>query len=167
MSHAADTSVTAHVETSEGTMVFGFFPDKAPGHVDNFVKLAEQGFYDGTKFHRVIQGFMIQGGCPEGTGRGGPGYSIKAEFNDVHHDKGVLSMARSQDPNSAGSQFFVCHGDAGFLDRQYTAFGRLIEGEDTLDKIATAAVKRGAGGEESMPLEPVKVEKVTIKREGQ
>ena len=167
MPHAADTTVTAHVETSEGTMVFGFFPDKAPGHVDNFVKLAEQGFYDGTKFHRVIQGFMIQGGCPEGTGRGGPGYTINAEFNDVHHDKGVLSMARSQDPNSAGSQFFVCHGDAGFLDRQYTAFGRLVEGEETLDKIAAAPVKRGAGGEESKPLEPVTLSKVTIKREGQ
>ena len=167
MTHAADTSVTAHVETSEGTMVFGFFPDKAPGHVDNFVKLAEKGFYDGTKFHRVIEGFMIQGGCPEGTGRGGPGYTIDAEFNDVHHDKGVLSMARSQDPNSAGSQFFVCHGDAGFLDRQYTAFGRLIEGEDTLDRIATAPVKSGAGGENSQPLEPVTVTKVTIKREAQ
>ena len=155
---------TAVVETTEGTMTFEFLPEKAPGHVDNFVKLAEKGFYDGTVFHRVIAGFMIQGGCPRGDGTGGPGYTIDAEFNDVPHVRGVLSMARSQDPNSAGSQFFVCHGDAGFLDRQYTAFGRLVDGDDTLEKIATAPVK--PGGENSSPVSPVKVTKVTIKREG-
>jgi len=155
-------AVKATVETSEGTMKFEFFPDKAPGHVENFVKLAEDGFYDGTVFHRVISGFMIQGGCPEGTGTGNPGYKIKAEFNDTHHERGVLSMARSQDPNSAGSQFFVCHGDAGFLDGQYTAFGRLVEGDDTLDKIANAPTQ--PGGEGSKPVSPVQVSKVTIDR---
>lgn len=158
--------VTARIETTAGTMVVEFLPDKAPGHVDNFVKLAEKGFYDGTKFHRVIKGFMIQGGCPQGTGTGGPGYQIKAEFNDTPHVKGVLSMARSQDPNSAGSQFFVCHGDARFLDRQYTAFGRLVNDNDsvaTLDKIATAPVT-SARGENSTPVSPVKITKVTVVR---
>ena len=156
--------VKARMETSEGSMTFEFLPDKAPGHVDNFVKLSEKGFYDGTVFHRVIAGFMIQGGCPQGDGRGGPGYQIKAEFNDTHHERGVLSMARSSDPNSAGSQFFVCHGDAGFLDGQYTAFGRLVEGFETLDKIAKAPVSRSAGGENSKPKSPVKITKVTILR---
>ncbi|QDU84239.1 Putative peptidyl-prolyl cis-trans isomerase [Planctomycetes bacterium Pla163] len=148
--------------TTEGPLTFEFLPGKAPGHVKNFVELAEKGFYDGTVFHRVIPGFMIQGGCPEGTGMGGPGYKIDAEFNDVPHERGVLSMARSQDPNSAGSQFFVCHGTASFLDGQYTAFGRLVEGDDTLDKIATA--KTQPGGEGSKPVAPVKVEKVTVER---
>jgi peptidyl-prolyl cis-trans isomerase B (cyclophilin B) len=157
--------VTAVIETSAGSMTVEFFGDKAPGHVENFIKLAEKGFYNGTKFHRVIKGFMIQGGCPQGTGTGGPGYQIKAEFNDTAHVKGVLSMARSQDPNSAGSQFFVCHGEAKFLDRQYTAFGKLVAGADslaTLDKIATAAVL--PGGENSKPVDPVKINKVTVVR---
>jgi len=154
--------VTATVTTSAGTMKFEFFPDKAPGHVKNFVDLAEKGFYDGTVFHRTIPGFMIQGGCPEGSGRGGPGYQIDAEFNDTPHVRGVLSMARAQDPNSAGSQFFVCHGEASFLDGQYTAFGRMVEGDDTLEKIATAPTK--PGGEGSSPVEPVQVEKVQIER---
>jgi peptidyl-prolyl cis-trans isomerase B (cyclophilin B) len=166
MSHPKSPSPTpglrARVETSAGAMTFEFFPDKAPGHVENFVKLAEKGFYEGTGFHRVIKGFMIQGGCPRGDGTGGPGYQIKAEFNDVHHARGVLSMARSQDPNSAGSQFFVCHGDAGFLDRQYTAFGKLVEGDDVLEKIASAPVQ--PGGERSKPVAPVKITKVTIQR---
>ena len=154
--------LSAVLETSAGPMKLEFFADKAPGHVENFVKLAEQGFYDGTVFHRVIPGFMIQGGCPEGTGRGGPGYKIKAEFNDVHHARGVLSMARSSDPNSAGSQFFICHGEAGFLDGQYTAFGKLVEGDTTLDAIANAP--RKPGGEGSAPLKPVRVDKVRIVR---
>jgi peptidyl-prolyl cis-trans isomerase B (cyclophilin B) len=157
--------VKATLETSAGTMVLELFPDKAPGHVANFVELAEKGFYDHTIFHRVIKGFMIQGGCPKGTGTGGPGYTIDAEFNDVHHARGVLSMARASDPNSAGSQFFICHGDAGFLDRQYTAFGRLVSGDDVLDKIATA--RTVPGGEGSKPVEPVKVHKVTIQRPAQ
>lgn len=157
-------NATAVLETSAGNMTLEFFPDKAPGHVKNFLELAEKGFYDGTVFHRTIPGFMIQGGCPKGTGTGGPGYNIDAEFNDVHHVRGVVSMARAQDPNSAGSQFFICHGEAGFLDKQYTAFGRLIDGEDTLDKIATAPTK--AGGEGSAPVKPVKVERVTVVRAG-
>jgi peptidyl-prolyl cis-trans isomerase B (cyclophilin B) len=107
---------------------------------------------------------MIQGGCPKGDGTGGPGYTIKAEFNDVHHARGVLSMARSQNPDSAGCQFFVCHGDAGFLDRQYTAFGRLVEGDETLEKIAGAPVQ--AGGERSKPVTTVKIKKVLIQRSG-
>ena len=158
--------VTAEVVTSAGTMKFEFFTDKAPRHVKNFVDLAEKGFYDGTVFHRTIKGFMIQGGCPEGSGRGGPGYKVKAEFNDTRHVKGVLSMARSQDPDSAGSQFFVCHGTADFLDRQYTAFGRLVSGEETLDAIASAPVAAGAGGERSKPVKPVKVERVVVHRAG-
>jgi peptidyl-prolyl cis-trans isomerase B (cyclophilin B) len=156
------TGITADLETTAGKMTLEFLPEKAPGHVKNFVDLAEKGFYDGTVFHRVIPGFMIQGGCPQGSGMGGPGYTIDAEFNDVHHARGVLSMARAQDPNSAGSQFFICHGDAGFLDRQYTAFGRLIEGDDTLDAIATAETH--PGGEGSKPIDPVKIIKVTVHR---
>ena len=151
-------NATATIETTEGAMSFEFFPDKAPSHVKNFLDLAEKGFYDGTCFHRVIEGFMIQGGCPEGTGMGGPGYTIDAEFNDVHHERGILSMARAQDPNSAGSQFFVVHGEAGFLDNQYTAFGRLVDGDGTLEKIAKAKVR----GES--PVDPVKVSKITIQR---
>ncbi len=161
MAHALE-GVTATLETSAGNMTLEFFPAKAPGHVENFVKLAEKGFYNGTVFHRTIPGFMIQGGCPDGTGMGGPGYTIKAEFNDTPHVRGILSMARSQDPNSAGSQFFICHGDAGFLDRQYTAFGKLVSGDDTLDAIAKAPTVRG--GENSKPVKPVKIVKVTITR---
>ena len=160
----SDQQIRATIETSEGEMTFEFFSDKAPGHVENFVKLAEDGFYDATIFHRVLSGFMIQGGCPQGTGRGGPGFTIKAEFNDTKHVRGILSMARAADPDSAGSQFFVCHGDANFLDNQYTAFGRLIGGDDTLDKIANATVKSGAGGENSSPVDPVRVVKVSIDR---
>lgn len=156
------TGVTATLDTTAGSMKLEFFPDKAPGHVENFVKLAEKGFYNGTVFHRTIPGFMIQGGCPEGSGMGGPGYKIKAEFNDTKHVRGILSMARSSDPNSAGSQFFICHGDASFLDKQYTAFGKLVEGDDTLDKIAKAPTVRG--GENSKPVKPVTINKVTIQR---
>jgi peptidyl-prolyl cis-trans isomerase B (cyclophilin B) len=155
-----DVRVT--LETTAGAMTFEFFPDRAPSHVANFVKLAEQGFYDGTVFHRTIPGFMIQGGCPDGTGMGGPGYSIDAEFNDVKHVRGSLSMARSSDPNSAGSQFFVCHAEASFLDNQYTNFGRLVEGEDALDAIATAPTH--PGGEGSKPVDPVKITKATVTR---
>jgi peptidyl-prolyl cis-trans isomerase B (cyclophilin B) len=135
----------AVIKTSMGTMVAEFWPDAAPKTVENFKKLAKDGFYNGTAFHRVIKGFMIQGGDPltkdasqeAAWGTGGPGYTIKAEFNDHSHKRGVLSMARSADPDSAGSQFFICHGDPTFLDHQYTAFGQLIKGSDVLDKIAT------------------------------
>jgi peptidyl-prolyl cis-trans isomerase B (cyclophilin B) len=126
-------------------MVVEFYPDVAPNHVANFKKLAKSGFYDGQCFHRVIKGFMIQGGDPntkddskkDSWGQGGPGYTINAEFNSKHHARGILSMARTPDPNSAGSQFFICHGDCGQLDGQYTVFGNLIKGFDVLDKIAT------------------------------
>src|SRR6266513_1274087 len=137
----------AVIKTSEGEMVAEFWPDVAPKTVENFKKLAKAGFYDGTAFHRVIKGFMIQGGDPltkdasaeARWGTGDPGYKIKAEFNDKSHVRGVLSMARSQDPDSAGSQFFICHGNPSFLDHQYTAFGKLIKGDDVLEKIATTA----------------------------
>jgi peptidyl-prolyl cis-trans isomerase B (cyclophilin B) len=162
---SASTTPRAVIATTEGEMTIELLPDKAPKHVENFIKLARDGFYDGTVFHRVISGFMIQGGCPEGNGTGGPGYKVKAEFNDVHHERGVVSMARSADPNSAGSQFFICHGDAGFLDGQYTAFGRLIDGDDTLEKIASAPVRAGRSGERSTPINPVKVRSVSIVEE--
>jgi peptidyl-prolyl cis-trans isomerase B (cyclophilin B) len=133
------------ITTSEGVMVVEFYPDVAPNHVANFKKLAQKGYYDGQCFHRVIRGFMIQGGDPntkddskkDSWGMGGPGYTINAEFNSKHHARGILSMARTPDPNSAGSQFFICHGDCGQLDGQYTVFGNLIKGFDVLDKIAT------------------------------
>jgi peptidyl-prolyl cis-trans isomerase B (cyclophilin B) len=142
---SATQNEVAVIKTSEGEMVAEFWPDVAPETVENFKKLARQGFYDGTAFHRVIKGFMIQGGDPltkdeskqSRWGTGDPGYKIKAEFNEKSHTRGVLSMARSQDPNSAGSQFFICHGEPKFLDRQYTAFGKLIKGDDVLEKIAT------------------------------
>ena len=119
------------------------YPDVAPNTVNNFISLVQKGFYDGLIFHRVIAGFMIQGGDPEGSGMGGPGYSIKGEFNyngvenNLKHSRGVLSMARAQHPDSAGSQFFIMHADAPHLDGQYAAFGKLVEGEDVLDSIAS------------------------------
>jgi peptidyl-prolyl cis-trans isomerase B (cyclophilin B) len=132
----------AVLDTSQGTIVLAFLPEKAPGHVKNFKDLTAKGFYDGTKFHRVIPGFMIQGGDPYSKtddrsrhGTGGPGYQIKAEFNDTPHLRGVLSMARAQDPDSAGSQFFICVKDSRFLDNQYTAFGCVVQGIDVADKI--------------------------------
>jgi peptidyl-prolyl cis-trans isomerase B (cyclophilin B) len=134
----------AVIETKHGEMELEFFQDKAPGHVKNFLDLARKGVYEGTTFHRVIPGFMIQGGDPNTKnptaprtqhGTGGPGYTIKAEFNDTPHKRGVVSMARAQDPDSAGSQFFICVADSSFLDRQYTAFGRLVRGIEVADKI--------------------------------
>ncbi len=142
---AAATKEVAVIKTTAGEMVAEFWPDVAPKTVENFKSLANKGFYDGTCFHRVIKGFMIQGGDPltkdpaaeDRWGTGGPGHTVKAEFNDRPHVRGVLSMARSADPDSAGSQFFICHGDPRFLDHQYTAFGKLIKGDDVLEKIAT------------------------------
>jgi peptidyl-prolyl cis-trans isomerase B (cyclophilin B) len=135
----------AVIKTTDGDMVIQFWPDAAPKTVANFKKLARSGFYDGTCFHRVIKDFMIQGGDPltkdpsaeDRWGTGGPGYTVDAEFNDHSHVRGVISMARSSDPNSAGSQFFICHGNPTQLDHQYTAFGHLIKGDDVLEKIAT------------------------------
>jgi len=137
----------AVIETTFGEIEIEFFEDKAPGHVKNFLDLARKAYYDGTTFHRVIPGFMIQGGCPNtkdakagksGHGTGGPGYTIKAEFNDTAHKRGVVSMARAQDPNSAGSQFFICVADSGFLDNQYSAFGRVVRGIEVADKIVAS-----------------------------
>jgi len=167
MSQNPTPSEQAVIKTSYGEMTIAFWPDVAPKTVENFKKLARKGFYDGTAFHRIIKGFMIQGGCPNtkagegGTpGTGGPGYQIKAEFNAKPHVRGVISMARSAHPDSAGSQFFICHGDASFLNRQYTAFGELVAGEDVLERIAT--VPTGGGGEKSTPIERVTLESIKI-----
>jgi peptidyl-prolyl cis-trans isomerase B (cyclophilin B) len=165
MNNADEVAV---ISTSEGQMVVKFWPDVAPKTVENFKKLASQGFYDGTAFHRIVKGFMIQGGDPlsktddEMVGTGGPGYKIKAEFNNKPHVRGVLSMARSQNPDSAGSQFFICLADARFLDKQYTAFGELIKGDDVLEKIGSTPTARGGGGEQSKPTKRVGVESVKI-----
>jgi peptidyl-prolyl cis-trans isomerase B (cyclophilin B) len=155
----------AVIKTSEGEMVAEFWPDVAPKTVANFKKLAKSGFYDGTAFHRVIKGFMIQGGDPltkdeskkARWGTGDPGYKIDAEFNKKLHERGVLSMARSQDPNSAGSQFFICHGAPKSLDGQYTAFGKLIKGDDVLEKIATTKTLPGDRPEKRMNVESIKI----------
>lgn len=170
MSTPTATDEVAIIKTSAGDMVVEFWSDVAPKTVENFKKLAKQGFYDGTAFHRVIRGFMIQGGDPltkDATeesrwGTGDPGYKIKAEFNARKHQKGVLSMARSSNPDSAGSQFFVVHGDAAFLDGQYTAFGKLLKGEDVLDKIAGTACKAAGERSPSRPIQRQHVESVTI-----
>ncbi len=137
-------SAGATIETKYGEINIKFFPDVALGHVNNFIKLAKDGFYDGTIFHRVIPGFMIQGGDPntKGTnqtiyGMGGPGYTIKAEFNGKSHKRGILSMARSNDPHSAGSQFFIVVKDSPFLDKQYTVFGEVVKGMEVVDKIVS------------------------------
>ncbi len=155
----------AVIKTTEGDMVIEFWPDVAPKTVENFKNLANKGFYDGTCFHRVIKGFMIQGGDPltkdpskEAVwGTGDPGYKIKAEFNDRHHVRGVISMARSNDPDSAGSQFFICHGTAPHLDHNYTAFGKLIKGDDVLEKIATTPTHRPDRPNKRIGVESIKI----------
>ena len=151
------------VSTTLGLIEIGFLPDKAPGHVKNFKDLARKGFYDGTIFHRVIPGFMIQGGDPNtktndvsSYGLGGPGYTINAEFNDTPHSRGILSMARSQNPNSAGSQFFIVVKDAPFLDGKYTVFGKVLSGMDIADKIVSSRRNR-----RDNPVERIEM-KVTI-----
>ncbi len=143
----------ATITTRLGKIVVSFLPDKAPLHVKNFITLAEQGFYNGTPFHRVIPGFMIQGGDPSGNGTGGPGYTIRAEFNDVKHVPGVVSMARSRDPNSAGSQFFIMVGASPHLDGQYSAFGRVVEGQDVAEKIAAETRDRRDRPQEAVTME--------------
>ena len=148
---------------SGGVIKAELYPEIAPISSENFVKLVKQGFYDGLIFHRVIRGFMIQGGCPNGTGMGGPGYSIKGEFsangvkNDLKHTRGVLSMARAMDPNSAGSQFFIMHQDAPHLDGQYAAFGKVIEGMDVVDGIADQRTDYN-----DKPLAPQVIESMTV-----
>jgi len=160
----------AVIKTSEGDMVVQFWNDAAPKTIENFKKLARSGFYDGTIFHRIVKGFMIQGGDPNSKdpgkessyGEGGPGYKIKAEFNDRSHERGVISMARSSDPDSAGSQFFICLGSAPRLDHQYTTFGKLIKGDDVLEKIGDTPVTRSSTGENSKPTKRVVIESIKI-----
>ncbi len=165
---ASDKTEIAVIKTIHGEMKVTFWPEVAPKTVENFKKLAREGFYDGTAFHRIVKGFMIQGGDPlsktdhPSVGTGGPGYKIKAEFNDRPHVRGVISMARSQNPDSAGSQFFICLEEASFLDKQYTAFGKLIAGEEVLLKIGQVPTLSSGGGEKSKPKERVGVESIKI-----
>lgn len=150
-----------------GTMEAELYPNVAPNTVNNFIELANKGFYDNLTFHRIIKGFMIQGGDPEGTGKGGPGYTIKGEFtsngfeNNLKHEKGILSMARTNKPDSAGSQFFIVTGNAGHLDKEYAAFGKVISGLDVLEKIES--VKTGANDK---PVDPVIIESVKVDTKG-
>jgi peptidyl-prolyl cis-trans isomerase B (cyclophilin B) len=160
----------AVIKTSEGEMVAEFWPEVAPNTVENFKKLARSGFYDGTAFHRIVKGFMIQGGDPltkdpakeSRYGTGDPGYKIKAEFNDRSHERGVLSMARSSNPDSAGSQFFICLANVSRLDHQYTTFGKIIKGDDVLGKIGDTEVTMSDSGERSKPTKRVTVESIKI-----
>ena len=151
-----------------GKIVCELYPEKAPQSVRNMIALANKGFYDGLIFHRVISGFMIQGGCPKGTGTGGPGYCIKGEFffngvkNDLKHKRGVLSMARSSSPNSAGSQFFIMHADAKHLDGQYAAFGKVTSGMDVVDAIASVQTDRN-----DRPQAEQKIASITVDTHGE
>ena len=164
------TNEVAVIKTSAGEMTVEFWTDVAPKTVENFKTLAKKGFYDGTAFHRIIKGFMIQGGDPltkdpgaeARWGTGDPGYKIKAEFNDRPHVKGVLSMARSANPDSAGSQFFICLDAASHLDRKYTAFGKVTKGLDVLDAIGNTPVTSSATGEPSKPQKRIEVQSVKI-----
>jgi peptidyl-prolyl cis-trans isomerase B (cyclophilin B) len=175
MARAADTNNVAVINTTDGEMVVAFWPDVAPNTVANFEKLAEKGFYDGTCFHRIIKGFMVQGGDPltkdpaaeDRWGTGGPGYTVRAEFSNHPHEFGVISMARGPDPDSAGSQFFICDAPADnpnmqYLDGKYTGFGKLIKGEDVLEKIANTPVGPSTQGEMSKPLNRVGVISIKI-----
>ena len=158
--------VTIEMESGEEIKI-ELYPEVAKNTVDNFIDLVEHEYYDGLIFHRVIPGFMIQGGCPDGTGMGGPGYSIKGEFNangvknDLKHDRGVISMARSQHPDSAGSQFFLMHKDSPHLDGQYAAFGKIIEGIEVVDEIAKSKT-----GRQDRPKEDQVIETVTVELNG-
>jgi peptidyl-prolyl cis-trans isomerase B (cyclophilin B) len=164
------TNEVAVIKTSEGEMVVQFWTDAAPNTIENFKKLAREDFYDGTIFHRIVKGFMIQGGDPNSKdlakensyGQGGPSYKIKAEFNDHSHQRGVISMARSSDPDSAGSQFFICLAPVSRLDHQYTTFGKLIRGDDVLEKIGDTPVTRNSSGENSKPTKRVVIESIKI-----
>jgi peptidyl-prolyl cis-trans isomerase B (cyclophilin B) len=159
----------AVIKTSDGDMVVQFWDDAAPATIENFKKLARSGFYDGTTFHRIVKDFMIQGGDPLSKdpskeamyGTGDPGYKIKAEFNDHWHERGVLSMARSADPDSAGCQFFICLASVRRLDHEYTTFGKLIKGDDVLTKISDTPVAM-SHGEMSKPKERIVIKKIEI-----
>jgi peptidyl-prolyl cis-trans isomerase B (cyclophilin B) len=166
----SNANEVAVIKTSEGEMVVQFWTNAAPKTIENFKKLARDGFYDGTIFHRIIKGFMIQGGDPTSKdpakessyGAGGPGYKINAEFNDFPHVRGVISMARENDPDSAGSQFFICLGSIPRLDHKYTTFGKLIKGDDVLGKIGDTAVTKNSMGEQSKPTKRVVIEIIKI-----
>ncbi len=166
----ANSNEVAVIKTNEGEMVVEFWTDAAPNTIENFKKLARQGFYDGTIFHRIVKGFMIQGGDPNSKdpakessyGQGDPGYKVKAEFNKHSHDRGVISMARGPDPDSAGSQFFICLAPVRRLDGQYTTFGKLIKGDDVLEKIGNTPVTNNGMGEMSKPTKRVVIESVKI-----
>ena len=160
----AESGEVAVIETSQGVIELAFMDDKAPGHVKNFKTLAKDGFYNGTTFHRVIPGFMIQGGDPNSRdpdrskhGMGGPGFTIKAEFNDVSHERDIVSMARSRHPDSAGSQFFIVVKDSPFLDGKYTVFGKVEKGMDVADKIVNTP-----RDDRDNPLEPVVIQSIRI-----
>ena len=148
--------------TNGDVMKAELYPEIAPNTVNNFISLVQKGFYDGLIFHRVISGFMIQGGDPQGTGMGGPGYSINGVRNDLKHTRGVLSMARSMMPNSAGSQFFIMHANAPHLDGQYAAFGKVVEGLDVVDKIASVRT-----GWQDKPVEEQKIQSMTVELFGE
>ncbi|MBN8246240.1 MAG: peptidylprolyl isomerase [Verrucomicrobia bacterium] len=170
MSTPQPDSEIAIIKTGHGELVVEFWPEVAPKTVENFKNLARKGFYDGTAFHRIVRGFMIQGGDPltkdhsmeSRWGTGGPGHHIRAEFSSRPHKRGVISMARSSDPDSAGSQFFICLADANFLDGKYTAFGTLLRGDDVLGRLGEVATKPSGGGEKSRPVERQSVESVRI-----
>ena len=147
------------LDTTQGKIVLDMYSDVAPGHVANMLGLAKIGYYDGLTFHRIIKGFMIQGGCPEGSGSGGPGYTIRAEFNKTPHEPGVLSMARTSDPNSAGSQFFICLERHSHLDGQYTAFGKTADASSLAVVKAIGDIKTDSN---DRPAKPVKINKATV-----
>ena len=166
----SNTDEVAVIKTNEGDMVVQFWKDAAPATIENFKKLARAGFYNDTIFHRIVKGFMIQGGDPlskdpgkeDRYGTGGPGYKIKAEFNDHSHERGVISMARETNPDSAGSQFFICLASVPRLDHQYTTFGKLIKGDDVLGKIGDTPVTPNSMGEKSKPTKRVTIKSIEI-----
>jgi peptidyl-prolyl cis-trans isomerase B (cyclophilin B) len=155
----ANKEYTAELTTTKGPIRLQFFPDLAPGHVKNFLALAKIGFYNGLIFHRVIKGFMIQGGCPQGKGTGDAGYNLKAEFNATPHEAGVLSMARANDPDSAGCQFFICLDRSKHLDRNYTAFGKAAD-QESMNTVR--AIGATATGRNDRPVEDMVIKSVTV-----
>ena len=162
MSIDPSKSYVAHLETSHGTFDMELLANDAPNAVNNFVNLAKEKFFDGTKFHRIVKGFVVQGGDPTGTGSGSPGYTFTDEPVTKNYERGMVAMANAG-PNTNGSQFFVCLADlSGSLPKNYTIFGRVTEGLETVDAMASVKVKRGPGGENSSPTEPVTLDKVTV-----